>query len=223
MSDLLASTAAAGRTRPVRTRVKVCGLTRVGDALAVVDAGVDAIGLVFYPPSPRHVLPEQAADIVRAMPAFVTTVGLFVDAETDLIRATHAQVGFDLAQYHGEETPERCAAAGIPFIKALRVRPGLDLLHSALAFRKARGLLLDAFHPGVPGGTGQRFDWSLIPAGLELPLILSGGLDPGNVGEAIRRVRPYAVDVSSGVERDKGVKCADLVRRFVKGVRHEDV
>lgn len=208
---------------PHRTRIKVCGFTRVDDALAAAEAGVDAIGLVFYPPSPRHVTSEQAAVIVRALPAFVTTVALFVDADPAEVRATREQVGFDLAQYHGDETPETCAAAAVPFIKALRVRPGLDLLHCSKVFREARGLLLDAFQPGVPGGTGQRFDWSLIPSDLSLPLILSGGLDPDNVGEAVRRVRPYAVDVSSGVEREKGIKCADLVRQFVKGVRNEDV
>ena len=214
---------AAERPAQQRTRVKVCGLTRVEDALAAVEAGVDAIGLVFYPPSPRNVAPERAAEIVRALPAFVTTVGLFVDADPASVRATRDAVGFDLAQYHGDETPQQCAAAGLPFIKALRVRPGLDLLHCSNTFRAARGLLLDAFQPGVPGGTGHRFDWSLIPAGLSLPLILSGGLDEDNVGEAVRRVRPYAVDVSSGVEQDKGIKCADKVRAFVRGVRNEDV
>ncbi len=206
-----------------RTRIKVCGFTRVDDALAAVAAGVDAIGLVFYPPSPRNVSVEQATEIVRALPPFVTSVALFVDASRDTVLATRDAVGFDLAQYHGDETPEACAAAGIPFIKALRVRPGLDLLHCSIAFSAARGLLLDAFQPGVPGGTGHRFDWTLIPDGLSLPLILSGGLGPDNVGEAVRRVRPYAVDVSSGVEREKGIKCADLVRDFVRGVRNEDV
>ncbi len=206
-----------------RTRIKVCGFTRVDDALAAAEAGVDAIGLVFYPPSPRNVTPEQAAAIVRVLPAFVSTVALFVDADPGQVRAIREAVGFDLAQYHGDETPEACDAGGIPYIKALRVRPGLDLLHCSNQFSGARGLLLDAFQPGVPGGTGHRFDWSLIPEGLSLPLILSGGLDPDNVGEAVRRVQPYAVDVSSGVEREKGIKCADLVRQFVKGVRNEDV
>jgi len=208
---------------PCRTRIKVCGFTRVDDALAAAEAGVDAIGLVFYPPSPRNVTPAQAAVIVRALPPFVTSVALFVDADAATVRATRDTVGFDLAQYHGDETPERCDTADIPYIKALRVRPGLDLLHCSNQFSNARGVLLDAYQPGVPGGTGHRFDWSLIPDGLSLPLILSGGLDPGNVGEAVRRVRPYAVDVSSGVEREKGIKCADLVRQFVKGVRNEDV
>jgi phosphoribosylanthranilate isomerase len=210
-------------TPPHRTRIKVCGFTCVDDALAAVEAGVDAVGLVFYPPSPRNVTPEQAAAIVRALPPLVTAVALFVDADPADVRATHAQVGFDLAQYHGDETPAQCTAAGVAFIKALRVRPGLDLLHCSNDFREARGLLLDAFQPGVPGGTGQRFDWSLIPDRLPLPLILSGGLDADNVGAAVRRVRPYAVDVSSGVEREKGIKCADRIRAFVREVRNEDV
>lgn len=206
-----------------RTRIKVCGFTRVEDALAAAEAGVDAIGLVFYPPSPRCIDPGQAAAIVRALPPFVTSVALFVDAPPDTVRAVRERVGFDLAQYHGDETPVQCAAAGVPWIKALRVRPGLDLLHCAAEFREARGLLLDAFQPGVPGGTGQRFDWSLIPPGLPLPLVLSGGLDAGNVGQAVRSVRPFAVDVSSGVEREKGIKCADRIRAFVREVRNEDV
>lgn len=208
---------------PYRTRIKVCGFTRVDDALAAADAGVDAIGLVFYPPSPRHVTLGQAAAIVRALPAFVCSVGLFVDADPDTVRATRDAVGFDLAQYHGDETAEQCAAAGIPWIKALRVRPGLDLLDCARRYSDARGLLLDAYQPGVPGGTGHRFDWSLIPPGLSLPVILSGGLDASNVGEAVRTIRPYAVDVSSGVEREKGIKCVDRIRAFVREVRNEDV
>lgn len=206
-----------------RTRIKVCGFTRVEDALAASAAGVDAIGLVFYPPSPRCVAVEQAAAIVRALPPFVTSVALFVDADPEQVRSVRERVGFDLAQYHGEETPERCAAGGVPWIKALRVRPGLDLLHCSTAFGGARGLLLDAFQAGVPGGTGQCFDWSLIPSGLSLPLILSGGLDADNIGLAVRSVRPFAVDVSSGVEIDKGIKCADRIRAFVREVRNEDV
>lgn len=208
---------------PRRTRIKVCGFTRAEDALAAVEAGVDAIGLVFHPPSPRCIDPERAAIIIRALPPFVSAVALFVDARPDTVRAIREQIGFDLAQYHGDETPEQCAAAGVPWMKALRVRPGLDLLHCAARFRDARGLLLDAFEEGVPGGTGRRFDWSLIPSGLPLPLVLSGGLDPGNVAEAVRRVRPFAVDVSSGVESGKGIKCADRIRAFVREVRNEDV
>lgn len=191
--------------------------------MAAVEAGVDAIGLVFHAPSPRCIDPERAAAIVRALPPFVAAVALFVDAQPDTVRAIREQTGFDLAQYHGDETPEQCAAAGVPWIKALRVRPGLDLLHCAARFREARGLLLDAFQEGVPGGTGQRFDWSLIPSGLPLPLVLSGGLDAGNVAEAVRSVRPFAVDVSSGVEREKGIKCAERIRAFVREVRNEDV
>lgn len=209
--------------KPSRTRVKVCGLTRVEDALATVAAGADAIGLVFYAPSPRCVSVDQATAIVRALPPFVTTVGLFVDAEVDAVRSIHAAVGFDLAQYHGDESPQQCAAAGLPFIKALRVKPGVDLLQFTASFSVARGILLDAFQAGVPGGTGHRFDWSLIPPELPLPLVLSGGLDPVNVADAVRQVRPYAVDVSSGVEQDKGIKCADKVRDFIREVRNADV
>lgn len=206
-----------------RTRVKICGVRGVEDALMVAAAGADAVGLVFYAPSPRHVEIEQAAAIVRALPPFVTAVGLFVDAGPQQVRDIHAAVGFGLAQYHGDETPEQCTAAGLPFLKVFRVRPGLDLLHCTKPFAAASGFLLDAFQPGVPGGTGHRFDWSLIPKGLERPLVLSGGLDADNVGEAVRSVRPFAVDVSSGVEVSKGVKGVDRVRAFIEEVRHADV
>lgn len=206
-----------------RTRIKICGLRTVDDALAAADAGADAIGLVFYAPSPRCIERQAAQAIVAALPPFVTAVGLFVDAAPDEVRAMHAAVGFDLAQYHGDETPEQCAAAGLPFIKAIRMRPGVDLLQCSAEFAAARGLLVDAYTPGVPGGTGHGFDWSRIPSGLGLPLILSGGLSADNVGAAVRSVRPYAVDVSSGVERDKGIKCADRVRDFIREVRHADV
>lgn len=201
------------------TRVKICGITRVEDARVAAEAGADAIGLVFYEKSPRYVVVEQARAILAALPPFVTSVGLFVDAPAEHVRAVFAELALDLLQFHGEEPPAYCRAFGRPYVKAVRVKAGVDLLHYAASYPDARGLLLDAFVPGVPGGTGERFDWSLIPRGLPLPVVLSGGLDPENVAEAIRRVRPWAVDVSSGVEAAKGIKDAARIAAFIRGVR----
>jgi phosphoribosylanthranilate isomerase len=201
-------------------RVKICGITRLQDARYAVEAGADALGFVFYEKSPRHVGAAQAAALCAALPPFVTAVGLFVDAEPDFVSAVLAQVPLDLLQFHGDESPADCAAFGRPYIKAIRVRPETDLLKCAADFAAARGLLLDAWVPGVPGGTGERFDWNLIPAQLPKPVILSGGLAPGNVAEAVRRVRPWAVDVSSGVEAAKGIKDPDLVAQFVKEAKN---
>src|SRR3990167_7340324 len=188
------------------TRIKICGITRVEDALAAAHCGADAIGLVFYERSPRHVGIAQAAQLAAALPPFITVVGLFVNAEAVFVREALAQVSLDLLQFHGDETPEYCAQFGKPYLKAIRVKAGVDLLQCASNFRGARGLLLDAHVEGVPGGTGATFDWTLIPEQLPLPVILSGGLDAENVAAAIEQVRPYAVDVSSGVEADKGIK-----------------
>ena len=208
----------------MRTRVKVCGVTRVEDALAAAESGADAVGLVFYAPSARAVGAEQAAAIVRALPPFVTAVGLFVDPTADEVRRALAAAPLDLLQFHGDEGAAFCAQFGRPYLKAVRVRPEVDLLEYARRYAghpgAARGLLLDAYVEGQAGGTGRRFDWGLIPPGLPLPLVLSGGLDPDNVTEAVRRVRPWAVDVSSGVEAARGVKDAARVAAFLQGVRN---
>ncbi|MGQ5523694.1 phosphoribosylanthranilate isomerase [Chitinimonas sp. PSY-7] len=200
-------------------RIKICGLRDVASTQAVVAKGADALGLVFYEPSPRYVSINTAHEIVAATPPFVTTVGLFVDAEPSLVEGVLRTVPLDLLQFHGDESPEYCRAFGRPYIKAVRVKPGLDLLEFADRYGDARGLLCDAYSAAAPGGTGERFDWSLLPDNLPLPLILSGGLTPANVVEAIRMVRPWAVDVSSGVESSKGVKDVELVGRFVAAAR----
>jgi phosphoribosylanthranilate isomerase len=200
----------------MRTRTKICGLTRIDDALHASYCGADAIGMVFYPPSPRHVTFETAVAISAALPAFVTRVALFVDADSSEVRAVLDGLRPDLLQFHGEETPAYCRQFGVPYIKAVRVRAGLDLIQYAAAYAGAQGLLLDAYVPGQAGGTGRAFDWGLIPAQLPLPLILSGGLEPGNVRHAIDTVRPWAVDVSSGVEASKGIKDASKVAQFIQ-------
>lgn len=209
----------------MRTRVKICGITRIEDALAACRAGADALGFVFYPPSPRNVDAQRARGIVEQLPPFVTSVGLFVDAERDFIRSVLDVVRLDMLQFHGDETPEACDALGVPYIKAVRMRAQTDLLEYARRFGRARALLLDAYVSGTHGGTGTRFDWSLIPGELPLPIVLSGGLDPENVGEAVRQVRPAAVDVSSGVEAvggKKGIKDPLRIQSFFAGVRNAD-
>ena len=196
-------------------RVKICGITRLQDLHDACNAGADALGFVFYEPSPRHVTIESAAALVRELPPFVQSVGLFVNADPAQIASVLARVPLDLLQFHGDEAEPECARHGRPYIKAIRVNPHTDLLKCAADFETARGLLLDAFVPGVPGGTGERFDWRLIPASLPRPIILSGGLGPDNVAEAVRRVRPWAVDVSSGVEAARGVKDAHKMAQFI--------
>ena len=200
-------------------RSKICGITRVEDAQLAAQAGADAIGLVFYAPSPRNVSVAQAADIIRALPAFVTSVGLFVNASAAEVNAVLAQVPLDLLQFHGDETPEFCQAFKRPYIKAVRVQSTLDILAACNTYTDAAGILLDTFVAGVPGGTGQAFDWSLIPQNAVKPLILAGGLDASNVAQAISQVKPYAVDVSGGVEASKGIKDPARVRAFVAAVR----
>lgn len=204
-----------------RTRIKICGLTRLEDVEVAVEAGADAIGLVFYPPSPRAVDPSAAARLAKAIPPFVTTVGLFVNPDAAFVHEVLRQVPLQLLQFHGDEDQAACGAYGLPWIKAARMRPGIDLLEFSLLHSSASGILLDAFVDGYGGG-GKVFDWSLIPDGLQHPVILSGGLDPDNVGEAVRRVRPWAVDVSSGVESAKGIKNAALIEAFISGVRRAD-
>lgn len=205
------------------TRIKICGITREQDAQAAARCGADAIGLVFYERSPRHLGISQAAQLAAVLPPFVTTVGLFVDAEPSFVREVLAAVPLDLLQFHGDESPEYCVQFGRPYLKAIRVKVGVDLLQCAARFSTARALLLDAYVAGVPGGTGAAFDWELIPKELPLPVILSGGLDPGNIAAAIERVRPYAVDVSSGVEAAKGIKDAAKVAAFINEVKRIDV
>jgi len=205
----------------LRTRIKICGISREEDLRAAANCGADAVGIVFYEASPRYVSPQRAAELVRCLPAFVTTVGLFVNASPESIASTLSVVPLDLLQFHGDETAADCRCHGRPYIKAARVRPGLDLLEYAAQFPDARGMLLDTFAEGY-GGAGKSFDWSLIPPVLPLPVILAGGLNEHNVGQAIERVRPWAVDVSSGVEASKGVKDAAKIAEFVAGVRNAD-
>lgn len=200
-------------------RSKICGITRVEDALLAAEAGADAIGLVFYAKSPRAVDVRQARAIVAALPPFVTTVGLFVNASRCEINEILDAVPLDLLQFHGDERAADCAGYHRPYVKALRVQPGDDVRARCAEFPQAAGILLDTFVPGVPGGTGQAFDWSLVPADPGCPIILAGGLDAENVAAAIRQVRPWAVDVSGGVEAGKGVKDASKVRAFVAAVR----
>lgn len=201
-----------------RTRIKICGITRAIDLDAALGAGVDAVGFVFYPPSPRALSLELAAALARRVPPFVTRVGLFVNAESSSVRETLAAVPVDLLQFHGEEDAKYCEQFGLPYLKAARVRPQLDLLEFARAYPTAQGLLLDAWVEAY-GGIGQSFDWSLIPQELPLPLVLSGGLHARNVAEAVTKIRPWAVDVSSGVEVAKGIKDAEKIAAFVAAVK----
>ncbi|OGS90917.1 MAG: N-(5'-phosphoribosyl)anthranilate isomerase [Gallionellales bacterium GWA2_60_18] len=205
------------------TRIKICGITREQDIQAAAHSGADALGLVFYEKSPRHVTLQQAARLARAVPPFVTVVGLFVDSSAAEVRAALSAVALDLLQFHGDETPEFCAQFGRPYLKAIRVKDGVDLVECAARYAGAQGLLLDAYIEGVQGGTGESFDWKLIPRDLPLPVILSGGLHAGNVAAAIRQVQPYAVDVSSGVEASKGIKDAARVAAFINEVRQIDL
>jgi phosphoribosylanthranilate isomerase len=201
----------------MKTRIKICGLRDPEMARRSADLGADAIGLVFYPPSPRHVETTMAEQIVAALPAFVSSVGLFVDADVAFVRGVLDRVPLDLLQFHGDESPTYCQQFGRPYLKALRVKPDLNLLEYAQRFvgPLCKGILVDAFVDGVPGGTGEAFDWDLIPEKLPLPLILSGGLHPENVFEAICKVKPWAVDVSSGVESRKGVKDVAKIAAFI--------
>ena len=205
------------------TRTKVCGITRRDDALAAARAGAHAIGLVFYANSPRAVTLPQARAIVDALPPFVVAVGLFVNAHAQAVRDTLAAVPLQMLQFHGDETAAFCGSFGMPYLRAVRVRPGVDLLQYAREFDGAKGLLLDAWVEGVHGGTGATFDWALIPRSLPIPVVLSGGLNPGNVEQAVRSVRPWAVDVSSGVESAKGIKDAAKIEAFMTGVRNASV
>ena len=204
------------------TRIKICGITRPGDARAAVANGADAIGLVFYAKSPRAVTVEEARSIVAVVPPFVSVVALFVDEAADQITRILGSVQIDLIQFHGDEAPEFCRQFGRPWIKALRVRPQMNLEAQCHRYRNARGVLLDSWQEGVPGGTGKVFDWQLASNELPLPVVLAGGLHADNVGSAIDRVHPAAVDVSGGVEQSPGIKDAEKIRRFVAAVRAAD-
>jgi phosphoribosylanthranilate isomerase len=205
------------------TAVKICGITRVEDALAAAHAGAHAIGLIFYSGSPRQVPHDVARRVVEALPPFVTPVALFVDANSIDVERVIGEVKPQLLQFHGDEAPEFCERFGLPYIKAVKVRRGVDLIQYARRYTTAKGLLLDTFVDGSHGGTGATFDWALIPDQFPLPLILAGGLHPGNVADAVRRVRPCAVDVSSGVEASKGIKDLAKMAAFIRGVRNADV
>lgn len=205
------------------TTVKICGITRLEDALAAVGAGAHAIGFVFYAPSPRHIAPVAAGAILRALPPFITSVGLFVDAPADAVRAALSQAPVQLLQFHGAESPAYCRQFGRPYMKAVRMGPEVDLLQYARNYHDAKALLLDSHVEGLHGGSGVAFDWSRIPGDLPLPVIVSGGLTVENVGDAMRRARPSAVDVSSGVESARGIKDAAKIAAFIAGVRNADV
>ncbi|MCW7538280.1 phosphoribosylanthranilate isomerase [Aquabacterium sp. A7-Y] len=204
-----------------RTRIKICGLTREADVDAAVEAGADAIGLVFYARSPRHVTLERAVALAQRLPSFVTPVGLFVNADPAEVRAACEAVPHLLLQFHGDEEVEHCKAAGRPYLRAARMAPGFDLLHFAGQYATAQALLLDAHVEGYGGG-GKAFDWSLIPPNVPRPVVLSGGLTPANVTDGVLQVRPWAVDVSSGVESAKGIKDPLAIRRFCEAVREAD-
>lgn len=205
----------------MRTRIKICGLTREADVDAAVAAGADAIGLVFYPASPRHVDIARAAVLARRLPPFVSPVGLFVNATAAEVTQAVAAIPNLLLQFHGDESPADCRHGGKPYLRAARMAPGIDLLDFAARFSDAQALLLDTHVAGY-GGSGKVFDWSLIPANLPCPVVLSGGLHAGNVTDGIHRVRPWAVDVSSGVESAKGIKDAAEMHRFCEVVRQAD-
>lgn len=204
------------------TRIKICGITRPEDAEQAAKLGADAIGLVFYGPSPRNVDIEQACAIVAVLPPFVTSVGLFVNASADEIHSVLEQVNLDLLQFHGDESPEFCASFDRPWIKAIRMAEGVDLQVEAERYSQSWGLLLDAYHPALPGGTGESFEWTRVPDDMPTSVVLAGGLSAENVGEAIRIVRPYAVDVSGGVEAEKGVKDWGKMADFIAAVRAAD-
>lgn len=202
----------------VRTRVKICGITRLADAQAAAELGADALGFVFFRDSPRWVAPATAREIIAQLPPLITTVGLFVDAGLDVVQSVATETGIDLVQFHGQETPEYCARSPRPYIKALHAKPGVDFEEMRRRYPRARGLLVDTYHPQLAGGTGQVFDWSLLGTVRNFPLILAGGLTAANVAQAIAKVRPYAVDVSGGVESSKGVKDVAKIREFITEV-----
>jgi phosphoribosylanthranilate isomerase len=198
------------------TRVKICGITNSADAQLASEYGADAIGLVFYPPSPRFVTLKQAKEITRSLPPFLKVVALFVDAQREEIKTILAQVDIDLIQFHGKESSDFCASFSRPYVKAIRMQEGIDLFQFEKDYASARGLLLDTYKKGIPGGTGTAFNWQQIPEGLTKPIILAGGLEPENVGRAIQSVNPYAVDVSGGIEATHGIKDHNKLAEFMR-------
>ena len=202
-----------------RIRTKICGITRVDDAVAAAQAGVDAIGLVFYAKSPRAVNIAQAQRIIAALPPFVSSVGLFVNAPRAEIERLLNELPIDVLQFHGDETPAECEGFSRPYYRALRMQPGVDIAQQAAQYASAQGILLDAWVPGIPGGTGECFDWAAIPDDLAKPLILAGGLNADNVTQAMQQVRPWAVDISGGVEASPGIKDAAKMRKFLYAVQ----
>ncbi|HED52198.1 MAG TPA: phosphoribosylanthranilate isomerase [Gammaproteobacteria bacterium] len=206
----------------MRTRVKICGITRAQDGCAAARAGADAIGLVFYDRSPRCVEAGQAAEICAALPPFVTVVGLFVNAPREQVNAVLEQVPLDLLQFHGTEMADRCEGFSRPYIKAIGMKEGIDVAEVVQAHPQAGGFLFDAWQPDIHGGGGVAFDWKHMPAIADRPAILAGGLTPDNVEQAVRQTQPWAVDVSSGVEQDKGIKSAEKIEAFIRGVVRGD-
>lgn len=202
-----------------RTRIKICGITRLADGQAAADCGVDAIGLVFYAHSPRFVTVETAAKIIKELPPFVAVVALFVNPTCDEVKHIINNLAIDLLQFHGNESPEFCATCNFPYIKAIHIRPHIDLSQLAHNYTTARGLLVDTYNPVIPGGTGEVFNWDLLPKQRQFNLILAGGLNSNNVTAAIRCVQPYAVDVSGGVEIAKGIKDVKLIAAFIQAVQ----
>ncbi len=205
-------------SKQARTRVKYCGITRPEDARLAGKLGVDAIGLVFHTASPRHVQVAQAQEVVASLPAFVTVVGLFVDAKENVVEQVLEKVHIDVLQFHGDESATFCRRFRRPYIKALRMKADIDVTLAAAAYADAQAILVDSYQPGRAGGTGQTFDWNRLPGSLESPLILAGGLNAGNVAAAIEQLNPYAVDVSGGIEREPGVKDAEKMQAFMQEV-----
>jgi phosphoribosylanthranilate isomerase len=205
-----------------RTRCKICGLTRPEDIQAAVKAGADALGLVFYPPSPRAVTIEQAVKLMQAVPPFVVTVGLFVNPEPEWVKAVLSRVPLDLLQFHGDEDEVFCQQFQRPYIKALRMKPDLDPVTEARHWPSAKGFLLDAYQPGIPGGTGEQFDWKRFPVSTDQAWILAGGLTPDNIQQAVQATQPYAVDVSGGVEASRGIKCPAKMTKFIANLAPSD-
>lgn len=197
-----------------RTRIKICGITRQEDADAAVAAGADALGFVFYDPSPRNVNVDQAAEIIRNLPAFVTSTALFVNADVAFVQRVIDSTGLDLLQFHGDEDVAYCEQFDRPYMKAIRMKPDVDIQAECERYTSATAILLDAYRPGVPGGTGESFDWDRIPSGLKKPIVLAGGLEPDNIRRAVETVRPFAVDVSGGVEASKGIKDKAKLEKF---------